>query len=94
MSNNLRLRIKSDSIRFQIVNNKATLPHNADNVYVDYNGHLFEATLGSYYGGGNTLRGKDTIKKLIEDNRWAPGQEFQVEFLTAEDGAHIYRMIQ
>lgn len=97
--NNVRLRVYDGNgynhgKTFQIINNKATLPHNTDSVFVDFNGLLCEATLGSYCGGGNTLRGKEKIKKLIEDNHWLPGQEFQVEFLTAKDGAHIYRIIQ
>ena len=95
---NVRLRVYdgngyNNGKTFQILNNKVTLPHNTDNVYVDFNGRLYEATLGSYCGGGNTLRGKDGIKQLIEDNHWAPGQEFQVNFLTDEDGSHIYRII-
>ena len=78
---------------FQIMNNRITLPHGTDEVYVEYDGKCYEATLGSYCGGGNTLRGKDTIKKLIEDNRWRPGQEFQAAFHCTEKGQHIYKII-
>jgi hypothetical protein len=79
---------------FQILNNRVTLPHNADEVYLEYDGQLLEARLGSYSGGGNTLRGKDSIKKLIEDNRWSPGQEFQAVFHIKEEGQHVYEIIR
>lgn len=79
---------------FQILNNRITLPHNTDEVYVIYNGTWYEARLGSYSGRGNTLRGKDSIKKLIEDNQWYPGQEFQVAFSCFEEGQHLYEIIR
>lgn len=78
---------------FQIKNNRITLPHDTDEVYVEYDGKWYEARLGSYCGGGNTLRCKDTIKKMIEDNRWLPGQEFQAAFHCTEEGQHIYEII-
>ena len=75
---------------FQILNNRITLPHNTDEVYLEYDGRLFEATIGSYFGRGNTLRGKDSIKKLIEDNHWSPNQEFQATFHRTDGGQHIF----
>ncbi len=79
---------------FQILNNRITLPHNTDEVYVIFNEMWYEARLGSYCCGGNTLRGKDSIKKLIEDNRWHPGQELQAAFSCSEEGQHIYKIIR
>lgn len=77
---------------FQILNNQITLPHNTDEVFVEYEGRLYEARLGSYCGRGNTLRGKDSIKTLIEDNHWLPNQEFEATFLCTDEGRHIYRI--
>ena len=77
---------------FQIINNPVTFPHETDHVYVEYLGQSFEATIGSYRGRGETLRGASTIKELIDQNHWLPGDTFTCEFVVRPDGAHVYRI--
>lgn len=94
--NDIRLRVyntigKNYGKTLLIVNNKKTIPHQTDEVFISFRDTLYEARIGSYMKG-NTLRGKDTIKRLIENNRWQPGQEFIVSFLLTEEGCHIFRI--
>ena len=88
------LRVYDSGKTFLILNNRITLPHDTDEVYVEYKERWYEARLGSYSGRGNTLRGKDTIQKLIEDNNWLPGQELQAVFHYTDEGHHVFEIIQ
>ena len=78
---------------FQIINNSKPIPHDTNNVYVEYNAVQFRAQERTYHRG-NTLRGKDTIKRLIEDNHWRPGQIFPCEFSVSVDGSHHYLILK
>lgn len=77
---------------FQIMNNHWTLPHNTPHVYVEWLGQTYEAANRTYSGKGNTLRGKSTIKELINRNHWQPGDAFSCEFIVLQD-AHVYRIL-
>lgn len=78
-------------ITLQIVNNARTLPHFCDQVFVEYQGHCYEATIGAYRNG-DTLRGAKTIKELIIRNNWLPGQTFLCHF-EDQGGIHVYRIV-
>lgn len=78
---------------FQILNNHSTLPHNTDYVYVEYRNRWYEVSLKDYCSGGNMLKGKKTIRQLIKDNEWTPGQELYATFRRQEDGRHVYRIL-
>ena len=76
----------------QIINNALTLPHTANHVYIVYRGNEYEASIGTYRKT-DTLRGKNTIKQLIADNHWQPGQEFMCDFSRSDDDSiHEYRI--
>ena len=77
---------------FKIINNSQTLPHRVDHVYVEYGGQSYEAAIGTYRRG-NTLRGAETIRVLINRNNWQPGDIFPCEFVNNQEGIHIYRII-
>lgn len=86
-------RVDNYGKSFKIVNNYLTEPHDVRNVFVEFDGTQYPATVGSYRNG-DTLRGTRTIQRLIEDNHWWPGQVFRCEFTVADDDSHIYRIIE
>ncbi len=81
---------------FQIINNPLTIPHNTDNVYLDFMGQLYPAAIGTYRGGeklrGDTLRSR-SISELIQHNNWQPGDTFRCESIRQQDGSHLYRIL-
>lgn len=76
---------------FQILNNAQAFKQTVTGVCVEYRDKSYPATLGAYKA--NTLRGKDSIKTLIENNHWQPGKTFQCVFTISPDGTHVYRIL-
>ena len=80
-------------VTLQIMDNPRTLPHEfVDHVFVEYRGQQYEASIGSYQHG-DTLRGANTIKELIQQNQWIPGKNLICVF-THEWGIHSFIIIE
>ena len=89
--NFVMLKVYDSGSTLQIMDNAKTLPHFCDQVFVEYHGHQYEAKIGTYHHG-DTLRGDNTIKELILQNHWQPGQSFLCHF-EAQGGIHVYRIV-
>lgn len=74
---------------FQIIGNPFTLPHDTEDVFVECDGKSYRATPGTYKQS-DTLRGRDSIRALIEKKHWQPGREFKCSFYVLNDGSHHY----
>lgn len=87
-------RVDNFGKTFQILNNPLTLPHTTDHVFVEYNGQRYEAQIGTYTSKNrcDTLRG-ESVKTLINQNDWQPGDTFPCEFTVSADGSHVYKII-
>lgn len=74
---------------FQIIGNPFTLPHDTEDVFVECDGKSYRATPGTYKQS-DTLRGRDSIRALIEKKHWQPGREFKCFFYVLKYGSHHY----
>ena len=83
---------KNHGRTFRIINNYLTLPHNVNHVYVELHGNRVVANIGAYRGRGNTLGGASTIKPLIENNNWQPGELLSCQFV-CENHIHVYKIV-
>ncbi len=79
-------------VTLQIMDNPRTMPHDyVDHVFVEHHGRSYEATIGTYRHD-DTLRGAETIKELIIQNDWQPGDSLYCVFYN-NNYSHTYKII-
>lgn len=87
------LQVYDTGDTLQILDNQSTRPrYYIEHVYVEYNGNRYEAKQRTYQQS-DTLRGTTTIKELIHQNHWQPGQKLLCHFIEGWDMSHVYSII-